>query len=263
MILYAMSQEALQRAKATLDNVWRRYYDCPSNDWMCEEWGHDAFMPFREVPDFTLALPNADVGEGATDILNCERVYSALRNHLRPFEAAQERLWAGICNYNFYEALRTRWKYDSADVNTVQHNGYIEGRFFFIRRSSRGSLFRNTISKCWWVSYHLYDAERPQDPFWRLHELGAQNFSTKVSDIFFNNRCALSPNVIHGIVSGIMSCRAEGIPIDTASDYLRPALQHLNAAGGLVVLDTLKEEDIRDILVEGAKRVVRDREEAI
>lgn len=256
MMLTTMKWNAVQSAKATLPDVYWHYCANATNDWMKEEWGDDIFQPLREVPDFTLAplfsmSDGTKVPRGEVDLENCIRVYDGLRGKISEAEASMESLWAGLCNDNFYGYMRERWGY-SADIRPETVSvGAMEARFFFGTRGS-GPL-RNTLAKCWWIAHLLYDAGHATDPYWRLRALGAGSFSTKVTDIFVNYGFTRNRRVLAGVVLGIQRCREQGITIDNAMTYLRPALQHLNAVGGLVLLDLLPEEEIADILVEGAR----------
>lgn len=253
MILQRMRPAALQKAKATMQGEYWRYFTEESPDWMEEIWGPDAFEPFREVPDFALAPVDAyGRGErGQLDMDNCTRMYDALRENLTAAEAGSEALWAGISNSNFYSYMRKRWKYDKSREYSQKDADDITARFFFARRDK--ALFRHTLAKCWWVPHLLYDKETTGDPYWRLRALGPQQFSTKVTDIFVNYGYSRNRTVLDGIVRGIQRCRTMDIPVDDAMHVLRPALQYLNAVGGAFLLDALSADDIASILVEGAR----------
>ena len=258
MELYAMTPSAVEQATQSMQDTYSRYYTDSDNAWMRELWGDDIFVQVGEVPDFTLADPSGyrHAERGKLDMENCIRMYDGLRE-LTPAQASQETFWAGMCNDVFYSYMRERWGYSPEAKRSAKDAGAIIARFFY-RKSFGGSYFRNTLAKCWWIPHLLYDAERPHEPYWRLRELGTGNFSTKVTDIFFNYGFARSRHVLHGIVLGIMRARQEEIPIDLADKCLRPALKHLNATGGLILLDSLTSEEVAAILVEGARMAVAD-----
>lgn len=278
MILYRMTLLALERAKATIEDVSWHYFVKTQPDWMEEIWGPDVFEPFSEVPDFQLApVSNYKQNErGQLDIENCIRIYQGLQ-HLTPSQASHESLWAGICNKNFYTYMRERWGYDRGGNKTEKElaleeieeemnnseekeeqrisgkaRNSPEARFFFGEKGH--GIFRNTLAKCWWISYLLYDAENLKDPYWRLRVLGPENFSTNVSDIFVNYGFSKNPNVLDGIIEGIRRCREEKLPtIKRGKPALREGLKYLNAVGGSVLLDTLSRDEIADILVAGVR----------
>lgn len=255
MMLYRMDWEALQKAKAGLPGEYWHYYVDDDPAWMLDVWGPQVFQAFREIPDFQLAPVEAyERNErGQLDMDNCIRVYDGLRGHLTPAEASQEVLWAGMCNLIFYAYIRKRWGYSPDRTGADKDVGELTSRFFF-RRSGAHGLFRNTLAKCWWISHLLYDEESAQDPYWRLKTLGSKGFSTKVSDIFINYGFSRNRNILHGIIRGIQEWKEMGMQYDlSAGQILRPALKHLNAVGGLVVLDALPQEKIAEILMEGAE----------
>lgn len=247
MIIPFMKQSTLEQAKATLPTVYRNYFLHETNAWMPQIWGPDAFVPYKEIPDFELAPLHSGLRPGQIDQQNCEILCTSLP--LTPSEAADERLWAGISNGVFYPYLRERFGYRADDVPTEKDAREIQSRFFFASQK-RGGIFRNALAKCWWVGHLLYDASAP-DPFDRLKKLGNQDFSSAVTDIFFSYSFSASRSIMDGILLAMDECRKHQIPMFAPKRYLRHGLQHLNAMGAGIVLDVLSPEEICAIILRG------------
>ena len=183
MKLYFMKQNAIDFLKANMRNQYMNYFRYSSNEWMYDLFDYDPFEFFIEVPDFNLSPIHKQIGE--TELENCKRLYTNLRK-ISESQASDERLWAGLCNGVFYKYVRNRWNYASLRPRIPKtDSSTIISRFFF-SGGGRGGMFRNTLSKCWWVGRSTYDSESI-DHWNMLDVLGPEDFSTKVNDIFCNS----------------------------------------------------------------------------
>ena len=81
-------------------------------------------------------------------------------------------------------------------------------------------------------------------------------FSTKVSDIFYNYTFTFNRTILSGIIKGWRELLDQGYKL-SAQDYLRPALKHINALGGGILLDVYSEEEIREIMIDYVKNLYR------
>lgn len=263
MKLYFMKQKALDYMTANVKTLYINYYREKTNQWMLNLFDYDPFEIFMEVPDFELAAITKKRGE--TELENCRILYSKLIN-ISESQASDERLWAGLCNNTFYDYVRKRWNYDNLELrNDKKDSDSILSRFFYKGGVSSGK-FRNTLSKCWWVGHNVYQYKE-KDKFVLLDALGSEDFSTKVTDIFYSYTFASNFTIISGIIKGWKELIDRGYKLPTRK-YLRPTLQHINALGGGVLLDIYNEEEIRKIMVdyvtmlyEGKDIVVMDADE--
>lgn len=241
MKLYMMKKSALETLKSNMKDVYTRYYIESTNEWMNEVCGEDPFIEIADVDPFELA--DLTLPKGQIDAENCKIMYSQLKKYISPSQASDERLWAGLCNGTFYEYLKKRWDYigeikGDADTNA----GNILSRFFFSGSAIRRGLYRNTLSKCWWVGYNLYDAA-DREHFWRVDALGYSDFSSKISDIFASNNFSSNIEIVDGIIQALMYFKENDIPLKHR-EHIRASLQFLNAVGGSVVLDGLDTNEI-------------------
>lgn len=242
MKLYFMKQSAVDYMTANISTLYLNYYREKTNQWIVDLFEYDPFELFMEVPEFELAPITNKRGE--TELENCRILYSKLIN-VSESQAADERLWAGLCNATFYDYVRQRWDYDNLPLRDAKKDSEpILSRFFFKGGVNAGK-FRNTLAKCWWVGHGVYQYKE-DDKFELLDALGPEDFSTKVTDIFHNYTFASNLTIVSGIIRGWreMVDKYGSLPTRT---YLRPTLQYINALGGGVLLDMYESEEIEKI----------------
>lgn len=114
-------------------------------------------------------------------------------------------------------------------------------------------MFRNTLSKCWWIGRSTYD-ENSADHWNMLDVVGSEDFATKVNDIFYSNTFAANPEILHGICNGLKFFRERNQRI-IVREHIRPTMKYLNALGGGILLDALTADDISAIVIENIGRL--------
>ena len=242
-----MKQAAIDFFKANMGRLYVNYYQKNDNSWMEEEFGEDPFIPFLEVPKFEMASLLDDRTAGEIDFMNCKIIYENLKS-LSESQASDERLWAGLCNSTFYKYMRKRHGYTVSGLKDKEKDASgIVSRFFF-SGGTRSGFYRNSIAKCWWVGRATYDKNNLVNHFEMLDSIGANDLSTKVSDIFYSNTFASNPTILKGICDAMKFFSDHGVKL-SVHDHIRPALQYLNAVGGATLLDVLSSDDINDIMV--------------
>lgn len=245
MKLYFMKQAALDYLKANLKVLYTKYYREKSNQWVYDLFDYDPFELFLEVPDFTLSPITNKKGE--VDLQNCKIIYSKLAQ-ISESQASDERLWAGLCHSTFYEYVRERYDYDNMMLkDESKDESTIRSRFFF-SGTFRTGFFRNALAKCWWVGKLTYQPKEA-NKFQLLDALGPDDFSSKVNELFYSNTFSSNPSIVIGICQAWKLFSDNGVKL-TVREYMRPALQYLNALGGGILLDALTSEEIKDIFFE-------------
>ena len=240
-----MKQSALDYITANIRTLYINYYREKTNQWIYDLFDYDPFEEFMEVPDFELAVITNKRGE--VELENCRILYSKLLN-VSDSQASDERLWAGLCNKTFYGYVRQRWDYDNLPLRDAKKDSEpVISRFFFKGGVSSGK-FRNTLSKCWWVGHGVYQYKE-DDKFALLDALGAEDFATKVTDIFYSYAFASNITIVSGIIKGWREMLNKGYKLPTRN-YLRPTVQYINALGGGILLDMLEEDEIKNITVD-------------
>lgn len=237
-----MKAQALEYFKTNMPTLYTNYFTKEDNSWMTEAFGSDPFEDFREVNDFELADPQAYLA-GELDLENCKIIYSNLR-FLSESMAADERLWAGLCNDVFYDYMKIRWANYELKKADTDCSGIL-ARYYF-SGGVRSGLYGNTLSKCWWIGRATYD-ENNEDHFAKLDIIGSADFSTKVREIFYSNNFSANPTILNGILNAMKYFN--DIPYKLiVKEHIRPALKYLNAVGGNVLLDALSTEEIEDLV---------------
>lgn len=245
MKLYIMKQSAVDYLKENMRTYYINYYRKADNDWIYELFDYDPFELFMEIPDFKLAPYMEKKGE--MDLQNCKIMYTNLMR-ISESQASDERLWAGLCNSTFYKYCRMRWDYQSKKLKNPDADADAVISRFFFKGTYRSGFYRNTLAKCWWVGHGTYQ-EIHGNKFELLDALGADDLSTKITDLFYSNTFASNPTIIKGICKGWKLFTDRGIKL-TTREYFRPALQYMNALGGGILLDMLDEDEIKEIFVD-------------
>lgn len=254
MKLYFMKQEALDILKSNLDIIYNKYFTENDNKWLWDVCGGNPFVEFKEVDDFQLTPIDGDTTKGEAEFNNCKIVYKNL-SFITESQACDERLWAGLCHSVFYDYFRKRWDYDTKspkDSKSAASN--IKSRFFF-SGGSRSGMYRNSLSKCWWVGRNTYEPEK-SNPFEMLDVIGSNDISSKISDIFHSNNFSANPTILKGIVGALKNFKDENVNL-TLKDHIRPSLQLLNAVGGNVILDCLESDEISEILIDNIYSILQ------
>ena len=243
MKLQIMKQTAVDILKNNLPQVYTNYSLHEDNKWIYEMYGEDPFIDFKDVTEFKLNIelkPNGELSAGKTDFKNIKIIYNNLK-FLSESQAADERLWAGLCNSIFYDYMKQRWEYNKQLPKSADE---IKGRYFFENKSG---IFSNTLAMYWWTGHTLYDMTKA-NPFEKLDIIGASDIRTKIM-LIFNYPFVRNPNITNGIVKCFKYFNDKDIKLNDIRHQVSPAMQKLNAIGGSIILDCLSEDEIADIII--------------
>lgn len=249
MELCYLKETALDTLKNALPQIFGKYFTERDNAWLAEVCGENPFRKFRDVDDFELAPIDDGFEPGKIDFDNSKILYEHL-SFLTPRQAADEKFWAGLCHGAFYDYVRRRHKYDTAEI-CPKAVGDIKTRFFF-EAISRTGIFRNTLSKCWWTGRAFFDATR--NNFEKLDIVGSNDISSKISYVL-RYPFAANPKILDGVVKFFKHFRDQNRKLGDLKKSLRPAMYELNKRGGAVVLDCLTDEEIAAIMIERVEKI--------
>lgn len=252
MKLYFMKKDVLDELKSNLNKFYEKYFTEEDNKWITDVFGEDAFVEFKEIPDFELENLDSELKINEVEFNNAKILYKNL-SFLNESQACDERLWAGLCHTTFYKYLRKRWGYDTRDIKEASKEASAAKSRFFFSGGTRAGLFRNSISKCWWLGHNTFDSSK-ENQFEKLDAIGSNDISTKVSDIFYSYSFSANPTVLNGITKMFKYFNDKEISV-VPKKYLRPALQFLNAVGGSVVLDCLSDDEIAKIMIDKIEEI--------
>jgi hypothetical protein len=164
-------------------------------------------------------------------------------------QAADMRIWSYLAHVNYWHYMMSRWPVNVRDPDNKVQN-FVLNRYVGSGGVAR-ALVRQGIARLWWYGYISFDEHDPRDPF-RLTSV-----LFKSEDIVKNlAERSLSYNV--DISKGFLDALAEGERI-WGRDVFRRAVvrevsKELNAAGGVMVLDALGRDGVRELMLSFLRR---------
>ena len=224
-----ITEDDLNSIKTNLPNILKRVV-CGRECTISELFSNSSFIKSTslEIENFTLDDSQIDGQESLTDVENVQRVYSHMR-FLTDSQASDERIWAAYTFSENLDYMRYRWP-----ANRIEdlNNRYLFG--YSIQRS----LFRNGISRLWWIGRFTYDVSR-DDPFELTKFLCRdQDFIESICGRnIFNN-----PMVGNAVISALYDAEKAGMDIDR--ETVRGISKYVNLLSGTYMLETLDKNEI-------------------
>ncbi len=224
-----ISEDDLNTIKANLSVVLKKVIqdrECT----VSELFNSNAFIKSSSmaVEEFQLDMSQPSGKESLTDAENIQRVYGHMR-FLTDSQASDERIWAA---YTFSECLGyMRYRWPAARIEDL-NNRYLFGY------SMQRSLFRNGISRLWWIGRVTYDSTRT-DPYELTKFLCRDQdyIETICGRNIFNN-----PMIGNATVSALLDAANNGIQINR--ETVRNVGKYINLLSGTYLLDSLEKEEI-------------------
>ena len=181
-----------------------------------------------EIKEFTLDISQLKGKETLTDQENIQRVYNHMK-FLSDSQASDERIWTAYTFSVSIDYMRYRWM--PTNVNNM------ENRYLF-NYSNQRSLFRNGISRLWWIGRVSYDSSR-DDPY----EL--TKFLCKDQD-FIESICGRNvfnnPDIGLTTVKALYDAYKNGINVDRY--IVRKIARYMNLLAGTYILDAVETNEI-------------------
>ena len=232
MNLSFMKEEALLYFKENLKYNYKNYL-LDSPDWLYEKYENLLEESRIVVPDFTLDMNQENVSIG--DYNNVKILYTNMKN-ISNTQAIDERLWAGLSHSIFWKYLQYRTKINEENIKESK----ISFSYFF-KNNGKRVLVINPLTRLWWVGRQIYDPSNVENPFYALEFL-KRDFGTKVLNLFSYNYTN-NPKITRGILVALSEIEKENDIIIVISNYLK-VLKYLNMLGGIIILDSLEQEEI-------------------
>ena len=238
-----MKDDALTYFKGNVNANLQNYLS-KDNSWIYEKYaaykgdGQSPFGEFKlDVPDFKLDMSAENISLG--DYHNTQTLYIALKG-LSDTQATDERLWSGLAHSQLWEYMKYRCKIDE---NTNSLSRKIKNNYFF-NQSKRRSLFVNPISRLWWVGRLTFN-ENSKNHFEAL-SFFKNNFSTK-SITMFSSNFTNNPTITRSIVKSFIYIESQGF--SAGENEYREILRYVNLLGGIIILDYLSEEELKEKII--------------
>ena len=197
------------------------------SDILCD-YGSLKDTPY-EIEQIVLDMSQPKGKETLTDAENAKRIYNHMKL-LSDSQASDERIWVAYTLQEQLEYMKYRWGCESSKD--------MLNRYFFSYSSNR-SLFRNGISRLWWIGRVTYDENR-SDPFELTNFLCSdQDFiETICGRSVFNN-----PVVQKAVISAIYEHVKNGE--DVKREVVREIAKYVNLLAGTYLIDMLTYDEIK------------------
>ncbi len=193
-----------------------------------------------EIKDFKLDMSQAKGKEVITDLENIKRVYNNMRG-LSDSRASEERLWTAYTLFDMYDYMQYRWP--------IRNERDLKNRYLF-NYSAQRSLFRNGMSRLWWIGRVTYEQHR-DDPY-ELTEFLVSKDQDYIESIcgrnVFNNS-----QIIKATLSALLDSEKEGMRIDRK--IVRTISEYMNLMAGTYLLDFMSYEEIYEKTKEKLLRI--------
>lgn len=183
-----------------------------------------------EIDDFVLEMGQPNGNEPLTDAENAQRVYNHMKA-LSDSQASDERIWVAYTLQEQLSYMKYRWKTNSSQD--------MLNRYFFNYSKNR-SLFRNGISRLWWIGRVTYDEKR-KDPFELTKFLcNHQDFIETICGRSTFNNPTVQKATLNVLYDVLHDRKADNRVI------IREIAKYVNLLSGTYILDMLSYQEIYD-----------------
>ena len=181
-----------------------------------------------EIEDFTLTVDAPKGKEALTDAENVKRVYGHLKG-LSDSQASDERIWVALTLGSQSNYMEFRW--------SIKNEDEMLNRYFF-NYSPQRSLFRNGMSRLWWIGRVTYDDSR-EDPY------EFTKFMCKYQD-FIESFCGRNifnnPKVMKATIAALFDANKDGK--EMTRNLIRSVGKYVNLLAGTYIIDFIEYNDI-------------------
>ena len=179
------------------------------------------------------------------DIENSILLYRAFQD-LTPHQASDERIWCCLCHTVYRTYVRARWLYKVPQTN-IEKN--IASHYFV--NGTRGLRRDNGISRLWWLGYiaHKVDTENPKRVLQVIHRTADTRLNLIDRPSIFSN-----VRLLRAICRSMESYWDEDTLFSRKN--FRNWIISLNRWGGVLVLDTLSDLNLEELLHEEAMKIL-------
>ncbi len=236
MRLMYLEQAAIDDLKINFSS-YKSHFKDESNDWFIKKFNENGWLKESKITckDFEL---NYDSDYNVSDRKNVEIVFEALKD-LKPSNALDERLWAGILFGQLWKFV----KYRRAEELSSGDEREILNSFVFMRGTKR-SCFINCLSRLWWTGYLLYDSKNTNH-YAAVDMITESAYASNIILLSSNNFMA-NKELALGVLDCIMERKSKGEKIGRY--HYVEANRYLNGMGGISILDTMTREETKSLI---------------
>ena len=183
-----------------------------------------------EIDDFVLEMGQPDGKEPLTDAENAQRVYNHMKA-LSDSQASDERIWIAYTLQEQLDYMKYSWKTTSSQD--------MLNRYYFNYSKNR-SLFRNGMSRLWWIGRVTYDEKR-EDPFELTKFLcNHQDFIETICGRSTFNNPIVQKATLNALYDVLYDRKADN------REIIREIAKYVNLLSGTYILDMLSYQEIYD-----------------
>jgi hypothetical protein len=225
-----ITDEGLEKARNNFKSIYKEILVKGNSD-LCTLFDDENIIKNTSIEIEDFSLDTSFDNKVDSDLENIKRVYNHMKG-LSVSKASDERIWVAYSLYVFVDYMKYRWMPEGPDKR--------KERYFF-ENSSKRSLFRQGISRLWWIGYLTYDDSRT-DPY----ELTAfilrngQDVINQLLDIGFSSNKA----ILKAVLKALYDAEKSGVKIDR--ELVRDTCKYVNLLGGTYILDCMSEQEIYD-----------------
>ena len=203
------------------------------------------FTDTRETSIFTDSLTEIlDVMDGSlheNDAQNAIRVYKALAK-LTPHQASEERLWVYLCHVECFIYVTRRFLRQRPDSDEEAETRVLN---HFFAKSNRAILRDNGVSRLWWLGYIAHQVDEQSPHIFLEILLHKKDLRSSILD-----RPFISMN--RRILKSIYLIMQEHWEANQLQLFQRNVFRNwmigLNRRGGVVLLDSLPDTELRNLV---------------
>ena len=229
-----MTEEAVAYIKKNISHLTSHYKNGEDpKKWLRAELKKNPFVEVDalEIEDFDLFI-NTDK-PSSNDVMNIKIMYDNLIE-LNDSFATDERLWAGLAHTVFYDYMLKRWP-NNYDENSILNH-------FFFKGGKPRCYMVNTLARLWWLGKMTYiddDNDHYKILDYIAHDLNGYGFTLYGSN-WSNNK-----KLRNAFFDAVFEYEKES-GNQVGRLLFNEALQHVNALGGIYVIDACSERFIID-----------------
>ncbi|MCM3186378.1 DUF6339 family protein [Priestia megaterium] len=233
MKIHYLKDSSLDRLKSDIIANTERY--SKNTPWLNEYFEGEDWSLVSKVVTNEIILKNSDSPRRHYDADNAISIHKAL--DLTITQAIDERLWAYLTHVTFWDYMKNRWNVSKLE----KPKEVIKERYFFGGGDRR--FTRNGIARLWWAAQITKDETR-DDPYELTKILfTTQDIAQNLLERNFSRNTDLSKSIL-----SVLS-KMDPQVYKNAQRY-RELMKYFNSLGGVTILDSLTESDIKKIIEE-------------
>lgn len=169
---------------------------------------------------------------------NVRNIWESLGN-ITVVEAENEKMWVALENTYYLD-------YHLKQLETAKDNEAIKGRTIFTHSKKR-SLHMNNLSLLWWIAYFTYD-NKNNDPYYYTKFFLETAYRGNAIGYFASNIIS-NKEISIGILSAVKEL-ADDKKIKVNRYAYTNSNKILNQIAGIRIIDLLKRDEIKNIILE-------------